>query len=249
MGLISKDDLKIETIYSISSVGFEPIDEYQLPNLGKERKVWLGRINDRDFTTTEEVSSETYDNVFFEKIYFCNPIYKVKDLLKYHFDFYGTSPERRDIFFDHIEYVILPLFKKDKNPGYSDLISKWLKENKMNKENNQSSAISLNNVSGNIQIQNNTTASHQTQSISYSNNDINSLFEVLKKDIALLVDDEIKQELSQEVENAEKHHNKGKDISSRLQTIGSLINDVGINVFANLIASPIFEIMKPYLGM
>ena len=42
---------------------------------------------------------------------------------------------------------------------------------------------------------------------------------------------------------------RNKDIKPQLLNIGLLIKDVGISTFSNLLAAPISELIKPYLGL
>ncbi|MFO0320921.1 MAG: hypothetical protein ACK504_00655 [Bacteroidota bacterium] len=98
------------------------------------------------------------------------------------------------------------------------------------------------------QIQQNTNNSIQTQQITYTKENINELFSLLKADLAKL-NQEQEEELSAEIENAIKQLDKGKDIKSRLDTIGGILKDIGIETFVSLAASPIVNILKPILGI
>ena len=80
----------------------------------------------------------------------------------------------------------------------------------------------------------------------YSQADITEFFKLLNKDIESL-ESEKADDFRTEIEYASKQINKGKDIKSQLKNIGGLMKDVGINVLANVIASPIYEIVKPHL--
>jgi small-conductance mechanosensitive channel len=112
--------------------------------------------------------------------------------------------------------------------------------------------INHNNISlGNnatAQIQQNTNHSNQTQNLTYSKENIEELFSLLKSDLERL-NEEQREELKLEIENAIKQLEKGKDIKSRLHTIGGLIKDIGIEVFVSLVASPIINSLKPILGI
>ncbi len=90
--------------------------------------------------------------------------------------------------------------------------------------------------------------SSQAQTVNYSTEDLATLFSVLKADFDKL-SNELKEDLNSEIEYSLKQFDKGKSVTTQLKNIGGLIKDVGINVFANLIASPIFEAMKPALGL
>lgn len=120
---------------------------------------------------------------------------------------------------------------------------------KIEREHQIESSINLNvGNNSNVLFQNKTTHSVQMQNINIVKEDVHKLFELIKKDLKEL-NDEQSEDLKLEIQNAIKQLEKGKNINSRLLTIGSLIKDIGINVFANLLSSPIFELMKPILGL
>jgi hypothetical protein len=98
------------------------------------------------------------------------------------------------------------------------------------------------------QIQQNTTNSNQSQQINYSKENIAELFNLLRQDLIKL-NSEQADELKTEIENAVKQLDKGKDIKTRLLTIGGIIKDIGIEVFVGLASSPIASMLKPLLGL
>lgn len=98
------------------------------------------------------------------------------------------------------------------------------------------------------QIQQNTSNSNQTQQINYTKENVKDLLTLLKADIARL-NNEQTDELTLEIENALKQLDKGKDIKSRLLTIGEIVKDIGIEVFVSLASSPLANILKPLLGI
>lgn len=108
--------------------------------------------------------------------------------------------------------------------------------------------IHVQDVSSPIQIQQNSNSSTQTQNIEISKDDFFELIKLLRQDLEKLRADE-KEEFNTEIEYAQKQITKGKSISTQLKNIGGLIKDTGINVFANLLASPIYETIKPFLGL
>ncbi len=59
----------------------------------------------------------------------------------------------------------------------------------------------------------------------------------------------IKTEIQEELEYAKKQHNRKRPIVEQLKNIDSFIQKVGIGVFTSLAASPLFEIIKPYIGL
>lgn len=112
----------------------------------------------------------------------------------------------------------------------------------------QQNRITVGDINSPTQFQQGSTHSSQAQEITYSQENISKLFTLLKADIEKL-NVELKEDLKSEMDYALRQLGKGKSIKTQLSNIGGLIKDVGINVFANLIASPIFEIMKPALGL
>ncbi len=98
------------------------------------------------------------------------------------------------------------------------------------------------------QFQQNSDNSVQNQSLNYNEAIVKELFEVLETDIENFATD-IKENFSSEMSYALKLIKQGKDIKSQLLNIGSLISNVGLPFFVNLVSSGVFEIMKPYLGI
>ena len=108
--------------------------------------------------------------------------------------------------------------------------------------------IHVGDVSSPLQIQQNSSNSSQTQNIEISQTDFNEFAKLLRLDIQNLEDGQ-KEDFNTEIEYAQKQLDKGKSITVQLKNIGGLIRDVGVNVFANVLASPIWEILKPFLGL
>jgi hypothetical protein len=108
--------------------------------------------------------------------------------------------------------------------------------------------ISIGDINSPTQFQQGSNHSFQTQEIAYAKENINELFVLLKSDFDKLSIN-VREDLQSEMEYASKQLEKGKNVKTQLLNIGGLLKDVGINVFANLIASPIFEIIKPALGL
>ncbi len=115
---------------------------------------------------------------------------------------------------------------------------------------NQNGIIIQNIINSQIQFQKDNINSNQEISVNnqLTNDKIIEFFEILKKELETIETAKTEDFLT-EIEYAEKQLKKGNKINQQLSNIGSLINDVGINFFANLLASPIFEVLKPYLGM
>jgi hypothetical protein len=112
----------------------------------------------------------------------------------------------------------------------------------------QNNLINVGDINSPTQFQQGSNHSTQTQEIAYTEENINKLFTLLKADFDKLSID-VRDDLNSEIEYASKQLKKGKSVKTQLLNIGGLVKDVGINVFANLIASPIFEIIKPAMGL
>ena len=112
----------------------------------------------------------------------------------------------------------------------------------------QNNHINIGDINSPTQFQQGSDNSNQTQEIIYSQENINELFTLLKADFDKLSID-VREDLKSEIEYASKQLDKGKSVKTQLLNIGGLVKDVGINVFANLLASPIFEVIKPTLGL
>jgi len=248
--------------YSIALENTEPINEYQLKNIGTRRIMatlgkprrgdWgerMGYEYQRFYTDTKP---EDYDDLFATKITNVKPPYELNNLLEFHCEQYlKIKNGTKDKFVKHVKYVVLPIIKQRiKSEVYAELVEEWINQNNMNSINENRGTVTLNmkNISAPTQVQVNSNSSTQKQVNSFAEKDIKQLFEALEKDLINLEKD-LKEELQAEMVNALKYLNKGKNINSRLETIGSLIREVGLSVFSNLIASPIFEIIRPYLGL
>ncbi len=248
--------------YSISQENEKPQSVYQLKNLGKQtimaivgkpvRGDWGERHSYESQTFYRDTTAEDYDNEFVRKLMGIKPPYDLYKILDYHLNHYLTTKGGDKLrFIKQIRYVVLPIVKKRKNSDVCvELILDWINEIEMKKDNKKQSdfTLKIGEINAPTQLQVNSDNSTQKQQISYTKEDVKKLFDELKKDIESF-NDELKEEFQIEIDSALKQLNKGKNIGSRLLTIGSLIKDIGISVFANLIASPIFEMMKPTLGL
>jgi hypothetical protein len=248
--------------YSIAEEGREPENSLQLRNLGKQTVMGIigksirgdwGERRSQSQTYYKETTSEDYDFVFANKLTGSKPPYELCDVLDYHLAFYVNKNNGDALkFVKQIKYVVLPIIKKRKDKdAYIEIISEWINQHEMKpKPKEQKAIITMNieNINAPAQFQLNSDNSHQSQQISYSQDNIRELFDLLKKDIEKINSD-LKDDFQLEIESALKQLNKGKGIGNRLLTIGTFIKDVGINTFANLVAAPIFELMKPALGL
>lgn len=249
--------------YSIGKENEELENSLQLEHLGSQRVIGIvgsyrrsdwGERSGESKSYYAPVTKEDYDGLFASKLVNIRPPYDLHIFLDFHSSYYtkefGGSQHQ---FLNHMKYVVLPLIvRRYKNKEeYIELFERWLEEKGIQSK-KPMSTITNNIITGDInaptQFQQNSKKSHQSQEVVYNRNDVKEILELIQKDIQNLGHD-IREELSVEVDNALKYLEKGKDVSSRLKTIGSLIKDININVFANLIAAPIFESIRPILGI
>jgi hypothetical protein len=143
--------------------------------------------------------------------------------------------------------------KKEKNnEGQVNLVNDWLAQK--NPKQNQATQhihnynIKTRNINAPTQFQQNSDNSVQNQNLNYNEATVKELFKVLEADIASLSTD-VKEDFSSEMSYALNQMKKGKDIKIQLLNLGSLISNVGVPLFVNLISSGVFEVMKPHLGL
>ena len=108
--------------------------------------------------------------------------------------------------------------------------------------------INIGTVNAPVQLLQGSNHSTQTQNVHYSQENIHEFFSLLRADIVTLKA-ELQEDFNSEIEYAIKQQAKGKDVKQQLSNIVSLMKNIGINVFCNVIASPISGIMNPYLGL
>lgn len=210
---------------------------------------WGEQINKTESVNTP-VTSEDYDKQFANKLIQIKPPYEINNLIEFHLKFYvDIQKGSKEKFIKQMKYVIVPIIQKRKGKEvYVQLLNEWISQNDNTQNINNNGKLSIENINAPTQIQINSPYSTLNQEITYSNQDIIDFFEQIKLEIQN-IENEIKDELLIEINTASKNLNKGKNINSRLLTIGSLMKDIGINVFANLAATPIFILIKPYLGL
>lgn len=121
-------------------------------------------------------------------------------------------------------------------------------EEEVEKHIHNNNQITIGNVNAPLQLLQSSNNSTQTQNINYSQENIKEFFSILKTDIIKLTPEQ-KDDFNSEIEYAVKQQTKGKDVKQQLLNIGGLMKDIGMNVFGNIIASPIFEVIKPLLGL
>ncbi|MCW1149128.1 hypothetical protein [Flavobacterium lacisediminis] len=234
--------------YIIASEGEEPENEFIIKNFGDkvpQNKVYMatqGYIDIRkDYIPAKP---KDYDLKFIAHLRTLSPVYKTFEFLDFHFEKYNSDKQE---FLKQIKYSVLPLLSNNKT--YTNIINEWL-EMKEPKKTTESTnyTIKTGDINAPVQFQQSVNHSNQTQSFDYSAEQIQDFFKILKSDIVNL--EEAKQEeFNTEIEYATRQLNKGKDISSQLTEIGSLIQNTGISFFVNLASSGVFEVIKPYLGL
>lgn len=248
--------------YSIAKENEDLENPLQLEHLGNQRVIAIvGSYNRSGWERSREsqsyyapVTKEDYDGLFASRLINIRPPYELNVFLDFHFSYYTkefVGSEHK--FLNHMKYVVLPLIirRYKHKEEYKELFEQWLEEKGLRSTKPMTSItnhITTGDINAPVQFQQNSEKSSQSQHVIYSNQDVKEMLELIHQDIQSLKHD-IKEELSFEVDNALKYLEKGKDVSSRLKTIGGLIKDVKVNVFANLIASPIFESIRPLLGL
>lgn len=250
--------------YSIGVKHQELTNPFQLENLGDQTiYAIIGKSRRSDFwgdgghsqskTIYTSVTSETYDNAFTNKLATIKPPYDMPLLLEFHLGHYiNVKGGNKVKFVQHMRFVILPKLRRYRNKDeYLELLNEWIEDNDINLKNKRQvgmSKLQIGKINGPTQIQLNSNNSSQTQNITYTKKDIQEFMSLLKADIEKLPLEK-QGEFETEIEYALKQIEKDKDISPQLKSIGSLIANVGLSMFTNLISSGIFEIIKPALGM
>ena len=101
-----------------------------------------------------------------------------------------------------------------------------------------------------FQFQQGTEGSSQQQHAEISTNDFNKFCELIETDLkSAKITEAIKTEILEELEYAKKQHTRKRPIVEQLKNIGGFIKKIGIGVFTSLAASPLFEIIKPHIGL
>lgn len=250
--------------YDISNQKDLPADSLQLKNLGTEkvfasigkrsRDGWGGRSTEWSRHMTP-VKPEDYDNQFVHRLMKSKPIYTMNKVLDHHLQNYCSMNTREQgDFFTHMRYVALPALKKLRNSEVCvDLFEDWL-EQKMNSKKHQTpntvnnNTINIGDVNAPLQFQQNSNHSVQTQHNHLQKEQLKDFLEILKKDIQG-IEENIRKDFAMEMDYAIVQLERERDIKPQSLTIGGLMKDVGLGTFSNLLAAPIFEIVKPYLGL
>lgn len=237
-------------------IATENIDklEFELPNLGGKMKfnqiVNYGHGHIGAEPSERATTPEDYDKEFVKLVCKTSPVYKVRDLMEFHFDSYEANKQE---FLGQIKYHIVPLMKKERcKDGHISLIIDWVSEkeggNKPANTVNNYNNIKTGDINAPAQFQQNSQNSTQNFKVNYSVTTVQELFDVLKDDIESL-DASIQEDFFSEMNYALKQVNQGRDIQGQLTNIGSLISNVGLPFFVNLVSSGVFEVMRPFLGL
>ena len=249
--------------FNISTDKNLPSTALQLTNLG-ERRIYasMGKrsrdgwgqssIQVNDIYTA--VVPEDYDKQFIYKLQKWKPIYELGLVVEHHYNHYLTQHvQGHDEFIKQMRYVILPMLKKQRNAEVcTELFEQWLDQKtpktqaKPHTVNNNT--INVGSVNAPSQFQQNSDHSVQTQHDHYQKVGIKEAFELIKRDIQN-VNEQIRKDFAMEMDYAIIQLERDKDIKPQLVNIGALIKAVGMGTFTNLLAAPIFELIKPHLGL
>lgn len=251
--------------YDISESENSVQNEYQLKNLGTERVfasiTTIGR--DDNYSRSRKsnriyvpVKSEDYDRLFAKNISNTKPPYLIDALLNHHYNYFlKKRPEDSNTFLLHMEFVIIPYIQnlnKKNSEVYCTLINKWInsikKPSNTMEEKQINNTINIENLNAPTQFVQNSDNAQIVQNINNSNEEILNILSLIRKDLEKAKPEQ-KADLIAEIDYAERQIGRKKDAKNTLLEIGSLIKDVGINVFANLVASPIYDAAKPLLGL
>ena len=251
--------------FDISKEKDLPAESHQLRDLGNQRIYasfgkrtrgeWGERGTYQSSNVYTDVTTADYDNQFISKLVRVRPVYEMDKLINHHFNYYiSQNPQQKKEFLKHMRYEIFPaLRKRTSNEAYIQLFEEWLdnqspKPNKDTMPNTVNNTINVGNVNAPTQFQQNSDHSVQTQQNHYQKEQIKEAFELLSRDIQN-VNEQIRNDFAIEMDYAIAQLEKDKDIKPQLLSIGSLMKDVGINTFANLLAAPVYEFIKPFLGL
>jgi hypothetical protein len=252
--------------YDISEQLELPANRLQLRNLGAEkvfasigkrtRDGWGGPSTINFSHHTTPIKSEDYDSEFVGKLLKCRPAYTMDKVLDHHCNYYClVKGKPLAEFLMHMRYAALvELKKRANNEVYITLFEEWLKEKTTEKEKKliphtvNNNTINVGTVNAPIQFQQNSDHSVQTQHNKIQKEQFHDFITVLQKDIDQ-IDENIRKDFAIEMDYAVALLEKEKDIQPQLLNIGDLIKDVGLGTFANLLAAPIYEFIKSFLGL
>lgn len=239
--------------FDISKENNHCINKFQLKNLGPT--MIMASIIGRNGGFSDyyrETTDGDYDLFFADTIFKWQPIYELEELLDYHYQYYtNNNLGRGDKFLKHLKFIVIPILEGRGNSKVPiDLIEDWLKSKQQFTDapivNN---IINIRDINAPVQLQQNSNQSVQKQQhLDSEGKSILKAFELIKLDIQKL-EQHIKSDFSMEMTYATAQINKDRDVGPQLKNIGKMMQQIGMGVFTNLAAAPIFEYIKPYLGL
>jgi hypothetical protein len=241
--------------------GQNPENRFQLKNHGLKRHLmtigtrvrrgsWGENTEYISNTTYRDTRPEDYIKDFIYAIRKFKPVYEIDMFLDHHLEVYVERGNNSETFIKHIKYEVIPELEKSKDSKtHIELVNKWLGQREGKSWNQQSNhSIYLQGVNAPVQLLIDSPNASQTQEIHYTKEEINDFLSRLQKDADNLKHD-LKEELLLEIQTAQSQLNRGKPITSKIKGLLILAKEIGIGVFTNLAASPIFETLKPSLGL
>ncbi|QQL50276.1 hypothetical protein [Mucilaginibacter ginkgonis] len=234
---------------------------YQLENLGSQR-AWAsfgkrirGDWGERDQYETNtiftDVTAEDYDKQFITRLLRIRPSYKIDGFIDHHLNhFLRNNPGGLDDFIKHMRYEIYPELRKRGSEAYIDLFGKWLSDKSTATHAIQTVNNTIN-ITGNnapIQFQQNSAHAVQTQNNDISESQIREFLETVRLDLHH-IDANLRSDFEIEMNYAVAQLDKGRDAQPQLSRIYGLMRDIGLGTFTNLLASPIYDLIKHFLHL
>lgn len=230
----------------------------QLPwiTAGRRGSDFWGTTGYESKTVYKNTTSEDYDKQFINKLLKWKPVYNIGKVIEHHYQHYcDRHNQDHEEFIKHMRYVIFPVLKKRPNANtVIELFEQWLdqkekkNDQKLNNYTVNNNTINVGNIHAQTQFQQSSDHSVQTQHNSPTKAVMDEAFALLRADIQKL-DEQIRKDFSMEMDYAVAQLAKDKDIKSQLTNIGNMISQVGIGMFSSLLAAPVFEVIKPHLGL
>lgn len=255
--------------YSVAEEGQEPKDEFQLKHMG-ERRSWLsfgknksrnnyGDIESNWHTLPDDakriyksIDQGSYDLQFIEKMLKIRPVYNIVKLVEYHLSYHTSIGGDRRTFYFHVKYEILGHIQKwGVLSLQAEVLKDWLQHTFANSNFPNAPimhSININNNQGPVQLQIDSDNSTQNINSGASLEEL-KMFLLQLKNITESLTKEQSQALVPEINSALMDINSNKQVEpSTLSKIGGLLKDIGVNVVANLIATPIPDAISSLFG-
>ncbi|WP_339607596.1 hypothetical protein [uncultured Roseivirga sp.] len=241
--------------------GQNPENRFQLKNYGPRRHLmtvgtpvrrgsWGERKEYISNTTYRDTRPEDYIKDFIYAIRKFKPIYEIDMFLDHHLGVYVERGNNSETFIKHIKYEVIPQLENNKDSKtHIELVNKWLGQREGKSWNQKSNhSIYLQGVNAPVQLLIDSPNASQTQEIYYTKEEIDDFLNRLQKDADNLKHD-LKEELLLEIQTAKSQLKRGKSITPKIKSLLILTKEIGIGVFTNLVASPIYETLKPSIGL